>query len=450
MLMRRSTWLSALALAACSKGPPSPDIAPTAAPTTATTPAPTSAPTPAPTTGEARRKACDALAADTTVVLDKLVKQIDELGLPAAARPDREAKGLGACVAHPGGKGAWILVVEQAEAMRELPARAFDPSADPKTVGLNAILNEAGPADSAIEAVLAGDPAGMKARLEAAMNGPAGPELIVGRGDAPAAPTPGDPPPAAPAPPEAAPEPEPITRAIGDGPYLAAGEASAPFAVRWVVAFVHVGEDGATHRWVPDALSGQTPFNVVHLANAPVSLAIAEVFDWDGDGAVDLAWRHTKGDVLPDVDRGLLRVAEGRARLWTPIGDAPIDDVRDADEDGRPDLLTVGPFSFRGEEPATLRQLHRSLPAGGFTTSDDAVLAWYKKVCGGARVELASAPRSDAMGDVIDHAACARLWGASAAEVTTQLAAAVKDKGGIWGMGGDDLPYLPEPPVTLR
>ncbi|MCC6620088.1 MAG: hypothetical protein IT385_02465 [Deltaproteobacteria bacterium] len=236
----------------------------------------------------------------------------------------------------------------------------------------------------------------------------------------------------------------------------AAGEEGAEYNVERLIAFVFVAEDGTTQRFEPEPDGDAEGFNVHVDQLFAHNVGVARAFDWDDDGLVDLAIRdHYRG---PDVDNtsfDLVRVHEGKAEAWAVTGDAKVIEIRDADEDGRPDLLTLAPFAWgiRGDSvPGTVRHLHRSVK-GGFSTDDDGVKAYYKKACGGAKVELGAAPKSDQEGDVMDQLVCARLWGASVKDVQAKLDAFMKKAYEAEPHPMDDPenpPYLSKVPVTLE
>ena len=228
----------------------------------------------------------------------------------------------------------------------------------------------------------------------------------------------------------------------------AVGEDPAEYSIDRLIALVYVAEDGKAQRLELEANSDTPGFNVRHDRLYEHDVAIERVFDWDDDGHVDVALRnHYKG---PDSDRtevALVRLHEGEPGPWD-LGDIKIIEVRDGDEDGRPDLLSLEPFAWgpRGDVvPGTVRYLHRSTK-GGFVTDDDGVKAYYKKACGGAKVELGAAPK----GDVMDQLVCARLWGASVKDVQSRLDAFMEAAEAHPLDDPDNPPYLVTTPVTLE
>jgi len=200
------------------------------------------------------------------------------------------------------------------------------------------------------------------------------------------------------------------------------------FQIRRIMAFVHVAEDGTTQRWEP-LLGDDAPFNLTSDRLFNTELLIGRVFDWDGDGVVDLAARmHHRGPDQDDTSFTLVRAKDGTADVWEATDRGAIREIADGDGDGRPDLLLLDPFAWgvRGDTvPGTVRFILRATGTG-FASDDDGVKAYYKKACGDTKVEVGAAPKSEQEGDVMDQLVCARLWGASVKEVQAKLDAFMK------------------------
>ena len=171
------------------------------------------------------------------------------------------------------------------------------------------------------------------------------------------------------------------------------------------------------------------------------------VFDFDRDGVLEVALRR-------EVPRGpSWEPPEGRVRVtmftvrggaiepYPPAAAFPVEGLSDADGDGRPDLVLSPPYRTFIEcdgEVDGPRLFAHSLPDGTFTTSDAAVAASLFAQCPAPPERLVvprdpGEPRRDRRGPygfsppgfdrrrTALHVACARLWGASAAEVVAAI-----------------------------
>ncbi|WP_394823764.1 FG-GAP repeat domain-containing protein [Pendulispora albinea] len=200
-------------------------------------------------------------------------------------------------------------------------------------------------------------------------------------------------------------------------------DASAEIEVLWDVVYVSAkGERMA----LP-----QPPF--VSSVDRSLDLEQPTVFDFDGDG---------QDEVLLT---GSSWVRDGASspygRMWTLKGGKKIEpyarapefgSVEDIDDDGRPDLLTNGPYVLEASPTLAacgvterriagpLLVLH-SLPDGSFAAADDHAMAYAKKACPARPKSILTSASGDAAApgaDSVDTVACARLWGMSEADLT--------------------------------
>jgi len=251
-------------------------------------------------------------------------------------------------------------------------------------------------------------------------------------------------------------------RTRGDPPHPGACDARG----RWVVA--HVAADGAVARISPRVLRtprGNANYDATFgTEETSASVELAPVFDFDGDGSVEVrvtAAFHAH-EAEPDGWDGILTHSGGRIALYEPAlrfrepsrprsvltaRDGALDAFapdasaargvhdesdcvfRDVDGDGRPDIVyrpykkRVGSvFGFSLDEIEDLPFLAHALPSGRFATDDDVARRFALTTCPSR--PRAIAVRGDA-GDeaarMAQNAACARVWGQSAAAVLEGL-----------------------------
>ena len=204
-------------------------------------------------------------------------------------------------------------------------------------------------------------------------------------------------------------------------------------AVEGQRAVVHVGRDGrvsrVTHpeRW--------TSYSAPHLAHA--SLA-----DFDGDGSPELIIA-----VNTDVNEGassqhgeVYTVHDGAVTPYErAAGIEPIE-ARDADGDGRLDLVTNVPYRGEGDDSPSdfTYEMHgppllaHSVADGSFSRDDAAAKAFARQACP-ARVATVFPARFDGEGAGA-MVVCARTWGVPAAAVvraiTTRCASVAESSSG--------------------
>jgi len=201
-------------------------------------------------------------------------------------------------------------------------------------------------------------------------------------------------------------------------------DGSPELEVLWDVVHVSAKGDRVT--------LAQPPF--VSSVDRSLDLEQPAVFDFDGDGEDDV--------ILTGASWVRDGVSSPYGRIWTfkgkkiePYAPAPeFGAVEDIDDDGRPDLLTNGPYvvdtadgpdagGCAGAErriAGPLLALH-SRPDGTFAAADEEAMAYAKKACPARPKMLVVKAGADAgaQGGSAgpDALVCARLWGASEADL---------------------------------
>jgi hypothetical protein len=109
----------------------------------------------------------------------------------------------------------------------------------------------------------------------------------------------------------------------------------------------------------------------------------------------------------------------------------PIATMDDVDEDGRPDILTRGPYQgkpaswFSSIEPPWLAPifLAHALEDGGFAESDLVARSWAKRACRvrPKAIKLDGGAYADDEHPIAAEVVCARVWGASEAEAVANV-----------------------------
>ncbi len=201
----------------------------------------------------------------------------------------------------------------------------------------------------------------------------------------------------------------------------------------YAVRLVHVDQGGAEESVFPGltAMSFQAGTERVFSMNTgwrALRMSDASFFDYDGDGEDEVFVRTTLGTYdhvqeqrstlftfRPSAADAGADAAAGDAGAKThivpypPAASLSIDTTRDADEDGRPDLLvTVGPAS----SPVGVRLLAHSLPDGTFSMRDAAAVTWAQKQCPqDPKLDLSTKTAADFGQKLADDIVCALLWG---------------------------------------
>jgi len=167
-------------------------------------------------------------------------------------------------------------------------------------------------------------------------------------------------------------------------------------------------------------------------------------FDFDGDGDVEAivvmqTEELSESGLSHTARRGRVWSASGKGVIvpYPPARDIIVEDVRDIDGDGRPDLLTRSPYAGSAvvrcgsEEPypvvGPLLVAH-ALGGGTFATGDAVAAAAARRECPAPppkilRPDAAVAGAIDLVASA-RNVACARLWGAPAAPLIAAIASA--------------------------
>ena len=198
-------------------------------------------------------------------------------------------------------------------------------------------------------------------------------------------------------------------------------------------------------------------------------------YDFDGDGeAKAIVVVETTEDSESGVEhatrRGRVWTARNGIQLYAPARTVAVEDVRDVDGDGRPDLITRGPYlasatiscGSQDSYPVTGPALVAHAEAKGTFASGDAVAVEF------ARRECSRPPRpvmvrekgqagiggGIAFATSARNVACARLWGAATGPLVAAIATACRQKTGATCHPCDDAALLEQwartaPPLLL-
>jgi hypothetical protein len=234
------------------------------------------------------------------------------------------------------------------------------------------------------------------------------------------------------------------------------GIALDPFAVgsgeiwgRWSIA--HAAAGGIPATFAPDTtavfgdagIERPAPRQNLEWSNARRTIpSPPTLFDFDGDGVPE-AIVIVETTVLGEsgrtfsLRRGRVWTARGPAiALYAPARDLAVEEARDLDGDGRPDLIGRGPYTAfapvacGSEEPYPVTGpalLFHSLPDGGFRADDPVARAFAQRDCAAAPSPVIVPEKADP--DGVDLAAsagrlaCARLWGVGEAALLAEIAA---------------------------
>ncbi|MEO6420993.1 MAG: hypothetical protein ABIP39_16395, partial [Polyangiaceae bacterium] len=162
------------------------------------------------------------------------------------------------------------------------------------------------------------------------------------------------------------------------------------------------------------------------------SLSLARAFDADGDGEPELLVAATRD--APEftlVSSSLWTFRNGKVSLYGEGRLPAIVMMDDVDEDGRPDIVTRGPYQgkptswFSSIESPWLAPmfLAHALEDGGFTESDLVARSWVKRMCRTKpkAIKLDGGPYVEDEHPVAEQIVCARVWGASEAEAIANV-----------------------------
>jgi hypothetical protein len=217
---------------------------------------------------------------------------------------------------------------------------------------------------------------------------------------------------------------------------------------RW--SLVHIDGDGVRKSVAPDTgvrWGGGGPESLAPNQNLEWSTenhvfpTAPVLFDYDGDGEpealviVDTVESNEAG-LSFHVRRGRVwTAASGALSLYPPAREFVVEDTRDVDGDGRPDLITHAPYAALAiikcgsEDPYPVSGpalLGHAIPGGTFSFSDAVAASFARRECA-ASPRPVLVPQRDHP-DMIDFApsarnlACARLFGADPAGLTAEVA----------------------------
>jgi hypothetical protein len=166
------------------------------------------------------------------------------------------------------------------------------------------------------------------------------------------------------------------------------------------------------------------------------------LFDFDGDGSPE-AVVVVKMDVVQEsgnsvhVSRGRVwTLREGKVTLYGPSRDLTVEEIRDVDGDGRPDIITHEPYADTttikcGSEEAYPVYgpilLAHSLADGTFARADTQAVLFAKRACAvpprPALVEERDRSQIVDFARSAKNIACARLWGSDMGTLVSEIAA---------------------------
>jgi len=202
---------------------------------------------------------------------------------------------------------------------------------------------------------------------------------------------------------------------------------------RW--SLLHVDGDGHRAKIAPTIpYTSQEIENDANAPNLDAALSIDEpvLFDFDGDGDeevfVRVAWK--KGS-LEVASRGrIYTFKDSEIRAYDRARTINVENLRDVDADGRPDLLTFGPYEGTSRRATVcdgapyrvhgVTLIAHSVSDGSFRLDDAVALAFAKKACPLASSEVSV--KGDAFATV-ERISCARLSGVSEKAIVDDLEA---------------------------
>ncbi len=210
-------------------------------------------------------------------------------------------------------------------------------------------------------------------------------------------------------------------------------------------SLVHIAADGRTASMSPAIPGPGMTKDVAHWDSdnfdfeigTTLHLAPPVVFDYDEDGDAEIVLRV--GSTLSE--EGTWEIARvwtaknGKVALYDPARNLIAYDVRDADGDGRPDLVMHSPYAVAVDGPIDTAELFgpallaHSLPGGGFSTADAVAAAAARVSCPrrpAALVALVPDARNPTerqfdVGATATNIVCARLWGAQKDQVEEEI-----------------------------
>jgi hypothetical protein len=203
------------------------------------------------------------------------------------------------------------------------------------------------------------------------------------------------------------------------------------------LALVHVDAEGRETSILPMArfherLTDERGAVTVNLAQpdywGATGIDVLTAFDYDGDGDPEVLLAgiaHLEGPDASATEAWTFK--EGAIVPFAPLARLDIAEAKDLDGDGRPEIVTAGPYdqveavsgigaSYPVAPP--FFALH-ALPGGAFSANDDVARAYTRSKCP-RRPALDLSPLADSYVDdaVAERLVCAKVWGARPDEVT--------------------------------
>jgi len=206
------------------------------------------------------------------------------------------------------------------------------------------------------------------------------------------------------------------------------------FQMRWGLAHVNAGGQSTT----VFPTEGAKPLSAdgMNYNSSPDTYEIdLAAHDYDGDGTpeaiVTQRGKYHEGEGFSAGRIYTLKM--GAVELHAPAKDLLFDSVKDADGDGRPDLVVFpysteleacgSGFGFRVSGPPLLSHAR---PDGTFSTSDDVAAKAAREACPKNPANVVEKGSEQDMDGAARNVACARIWGTPAAEIKKRIAAECK------------------------
>jgi hypothetical protein len=166
-------------------------------------------------------------------------------------------------------------------------------------------------------------------------------------------------------------------------------------------------------------------------------VSVLAVFDFDGDDVSEIILAvddEAFGGEEHDRTISVLTFRDGEVRPYAPAEGLVIDSVVDADDDGRPDLMTPGPFvaygpcGYDGQTFRAPAHLAHSVAGGQFSLEDETAQAVIRSECGPLPKDLVAVShgKTDTYVDAQETArriTCARIYGVSADAASRRIRA---------------------------
>jgi hypothetical protein len=222
-----------------------------------------------------------------------------------------------------------------------------------------------------------------------------------------------------------------VDRAVAGAPL---DEPLAEQAVGLAVILVHVDAHGTEtsvlplgplqRKWTREGRLVDANLSL-NLAWGSVALTVLRVFDFEGDGDPEILLEGTAND--EGADRHVTEAwtfRDGAIAPFPPLANLEMRSVEDLDGDGLPDVVTAGPYARVEATDAigvtflvapAFFALH-ALPGGAFSQVDRVAQDFARGKCGPrGPLDLDSRWFRDEAAQAV---VCAKLWGATAADVT--------------------------------